>query len=248
MNIAIVDDLKEEREKLQNCLDKYAQEKRLECDLHMFESADELLAGYRPLRYTIIFLDIFMPGRTGIEAAHEIRTVDNDTILIFLTDSMDYMPEAFNCHAYDYIKKPAMQDKIDSLMDEILAKAKSDEKSFNFISDHDNITIPYSEIIAICSSGHYLEITEKGGNTYKTRLTFQQASQELESESRFLQINRGILVNMDYVLGFNDGMCELDGDITMPANVRNSRGIENIWHNYLFTKMRNNTMERSTRR
>lgn len=246
MNIAIVDDLEEEREKLKKCLDTYAQEKRLECNIRMFTSADEFMAGYRPLLYTIVFLDIYMPGRTGIEAAQEIRTMDNDTILIFLTESMDYMPEAFNCHAYDYIQKPAQQDKISKIMDELMSKNRSDERSFSFISDRENYDIPYADIVAICSSGHYLEITDKKGKTYKTRITFQQVSEELENEPRFLLVNRGILVNMDFIQKFQDGMCQLEGGIMMPANVRNSKSIEDIWHNYLFTKIRNRSMERSS--
>lgn len=71
-------------------------------------------------------------------------------------------------------------------------------------------------------------------------------SEELENEPRFLLVNRGILVNMDFIQKFQDGMCQLEGGIMMPANVRNSKSIEDIWHNYLFTKIRNRSMERSS--
>lgn len=248
MNVAIVDDLQSEREKLKACLDEYIQSSRIHCNIRVFKSADELLENYRPLQYTIIFLDIYMPGKDGIEAANEIRHIDSDTILIFLTDSMEHMPEAFNCHAYDYIQKPAEPERIRRIMDEITKSQTRAEKELTFISDRESISLPYKDIVALCSAGHYLEISDRNGNTYTTRMTFATVSSEFENENRFLLINRGILVNMDYILNFNNGMCHLEGNISMPANVRNSKNIEEIWHNYLFSKLRRKSMERSINR
>ena len=248
MNIAIVDDLQEEREKLKACLDEYIQTSRIHCNVRVCKNAEELMEGYRPLLYTIIFLDIYMPGMSGIEAAEKIRETDSDTILIFLTDSMEHMPEAFNCHAYDYIQKPADPERIRKIMDEITRKQSRAEKALSFISDRESYSIPYKDIVALCSAGHYLEISDRNGNTYTTRMTFAGISKEFEHESRFLLINRGILVNMDYILGFGDGMCQLEGNLSMPANVRNSKNIEEIWHNYLFSKLRRKSMERSINR
>ncbi len=248
MNIAVVDDLESEREKLKACLEEYIQSSRIHCHVRVFENADELLENYKPLLYTVIFLDIYMPGRNGIEAANEIRAVDSDTILVFLTDSMEHMPEAFNCHAYDYIQKPAKPERIKKIMDEITRSQTRADKELTFICDRESYSLPYKDIVALCSAGHYLEISDKNGNTYTTRMTFATVSKEFESENRFLLINRGILVNMDYILNFGNGMCHLEGNISMPSNVRNSKNIEEIWHNYLFSKLRRKSMERSINR
>ena len=69
MNIAIVEDMHVDAEILRAQLLAYASQKRLRMDIHCFSSAEELLAEYHPLKYTVVFLDIFMNGMNGVEAA-----------------------------------------------------------------------------------------------------------------------------------------------------------------------------------
>lgn len=247
MNIAIVDDVEAERDRLKACLEQYAETNSLRYDIRMFEDAEKLLEDYHPFQYSVIFLDIYMPGMSGTDAAEIIRKDDTDTVLVFLTESMDHMPEAFSLHAYDYIKKPADIERITKLMNDIMKQNAESKKALTFVYDRDNMSIPFSDIVALCSSGHYLDITDKNGKVYTTRMTFANAESKLKGEKRFLLINRGILVNMDYIQGFKDGSCQLNGNISMPANVRNAKNIEEIWHNYLFSKIRNKSMERSAR-
>lgn len=247
MNIAIVDDVKEERDRLKSCLEQYAEENSLRYDIRMFENAEELIKNYHPLQYSVIFFDIYMPGMSGTDAAEIIRKDDTDTVLVFLTESMDHMPEAFSLHAYDYIRKPADIDRITKLMNDIMRQNAESKKALTFIYDRDNMSIPFTDIVALCSSGHYLDITDKTGKVYTTRMTFANAEMKLKGETRFLLINRGITVNMDYIQEFKGGSCLLKGGISMPANVRNAKSIEETWHNYLFSKIRNKSMERSAR-
>ncbi len=45
-----------------------------------FISAEPLLDDYRPLQFTLIFMDIYMNGITGVEAVKKIREIDNETL------------------------------------------------------------------------------------------------------------------------------------------------------------------------
>ena len=84
MNIALVDDLAAELDRMEGILDEYATSNGLQIDIQRFASAEELLDVYRPYQYTVVFLDIYMDGATGVEAAQRIRQVDADTIIVFL--------------------------------------------------------------------------------------------------------------------------------------------------------------------
>lgn len=154
--------------------------------------------------------------------------MDSDTLLIFLTTSTEHMPDAFRCHAFDYIPKSAGSDHIFRVMDDILKKITVSVPRLTFSSDRKNYSIPYKDIVAIRTSDHYLEITEKNGNTYRPRMTFSSVSTQLASDSRFLQIIRGVLVNMDYIIHFKNGSCYLKGNIQLPINIRNKQKIEQI--------------------
>lgn len=54
----------------------------------------------------IVFLDVEMPGKTGVEAARVIQDMDPTIILIFATAHDQYMGDAFEVYAFDYLVKP----------------------------------------------------------------------------------------------------------------------------------------------
>ena len=58
------------------------------------------------LRPQIVFLDVEMPGKTGVEAARIIQDMDPSIILIFATAHDQYMGDAFEVYAFDYLVKP----------------------------------------------------------------------------------------------------------------------------------------------
>nr|MDD6335507.1 LytTR family DNA-binding domain-containing protein [bacterium] len=63
----------------------------------------ELFEQFRP---QVVFLDVEMPGISGVECARYIQDVCPQTVLIFATAHEGYMREAFEVYAFDYLLKP----------------------------------------------------------------------------------------------------------------------------------------------
>ena len=61
MNIAIVDDMPRELSRISQILNEYVEEHSISIDINTFQSGEELLKVYRPLQYTLIFMDIYIP-------------------------------------------------------------------------------------------------------------------------------------------------------------------------------------------
>lgn len=72
------------------------------------EAADglECIRLVEQLRPQIVFLDVEMPGKTGVEAARIIQDMNPGIILIFATAHDEYMGDAFEVYAFDYLVKP----------------------------------------------------------------------------------------------------------------------------------------------
>lgn len=66
----------------------------------------ELLEMVETLHPQIVFLDVEMPGKTGVEAARVIQDMDPSIIMIFATAHDQYMGDAFEVYAFDYLIKP----------------------------------------------------------------------------------------------------------------------------------------------
>ena len=82
--IDVVEDEEECSKMLTGYLRRYCAEEGMEADIRIFSSADSFLKDYAG-GADIIFMDICMEGTDGMTAAHKLRTIDNEVMLIFVT-------------------------------------------------------------------------------------------------------------------------------------------------------------------
>ena len=80
------------------------------------KAALELVERYKP---QVCFLDVEMPGMTGLECAKAIQDTDPRTIIIFATAHDDYMAQAFEVYAFDYMVKPFKVERVMKTLERI---------------------------------------------------------------------------------------------------------------------------------
>ena len=73
MRIAIVDDLETERALLKTRLERQLSLRGAEAEILEFDSGESFLAAQKERRFTAAFLDIYMEGLSGMDAASELR-------------------------------------------------------------------------------------------------------------------------------------------------------------------------------
>lgn len=234
MRIAIVDDVSSETDNMKNILQQVAEKKCMNFDISCFESGEAFLKAFENSSFDIIFMDIYMNGISGVETAKEIRRKDHNCLLVFLTSSMEHMPEAFSCHAFEYIQKPVNEERVIKVMNDALDILPAKTQYIEFNSNRRTVRLLYSDFVAVVSADHYLNITDSDNNVYKIRQTFSEFIRVLENDSRFLQINKGIIVNMDYIVSIEDNTCTLENGQTLPLKVRDGLKIREIWYQYGF--------------
>ena len=238
MNIAIVDDMQPDREKLENALMEYSAIHQLELEVRSFSGAEEFLSDYRQYQYTVLFLDIFMDGMTGIEAAQKVREIDDDVLLVFLTTSEEHRAEAFQCYASAYLIKSGDDEAVFRTMDHLFhLHTDREEKRFSFTSEKKDYKLRYADIVSLQSDGNYILITDLNGNSYRSRMQLSDAEKVLSQDSRFQPIIRGVIVNLDHVLQITNNTCRLRGNASYPVSALKSKALQQIWHNYNFEKL-----------
>ena len=109
--IAVVDDLERDRAWLAEKLADYMARERLEYELTAFASGEAFSAALEQgQRFNLVFMDIYMDGITGIEAAQTLRARDMDCKLVFLTTSEDFMRQGFSLNSAHYLIKPVKDE------------------------------------------------------------------------------------------------------------------------------------------
>jgi len=90
MRIAICDDNVIHRDSLKSILTACSS---LPEDTEIFEFSDgeSLLDEHKREKHDVLFLDIEMEGMSGLETGHEIRSIDRNVIIIYLTSHEQYV-------------------------------------------------------------------------------------------------------------------------------------------------------------
>lgn len=95
---------------------------------------EELLELYRQYRPEIVIMDIEMPGATGVECARVIQDTNPKTVLIFATAHEQYMKDAFEVYAFDFLLKPFKLDRALKTLSLVREKLRPEEEPSGLLS------------------------------------------------------------------------------------------------------------------
>lgn len=79
------------------------------------EAVEKILAN----RPDVLFLDIQMPGTSGVKLADTLRNLKNPPAVVFVTAFSEYAAEAFELDAVDYVLKPVEEERLDKSLDKL---------------------------------------------------------------------------------------------------------------------------------
>lgn len=232
MHIAIVDDDPTLRITLRHFLHKWHTEKNLPLEMLEFNNGDDFLVSCETNEYDIVFMDIFMDKKDGIETASEMRAIHKETILIFLTSSADHMPDAFSVHAYGYLIKPLIPEKLYKILDDVQSILHKDEPTIEITLGKVDVTLKYSDILYINSDSNYCII--HCPDPCKSRGPFSVLCEPLLDSPDFCVINRGIIVNLSHVKEMDTTDCIMDNGDILPLNTKKASAIRTQFTSYKF--------------
>jgi len=201
IKIAFCDDELSVLNELRVLLDQYRVEHNQEIDYSAFQSPLELLAEVeKGARYDILFLDVLMPGETGIDAAAEIRKHDNNVKIIFLTSSPEYAVQSYAVGAYFYQLKPIWQESFFRLMDSVIASCEKERSESLILRCKTGITRIELRQLEYCEVIHrtlFMHLTS--GKVLESSGSMDELSKQLEPYGCFLRPHRSYLINLDHV-------------------------------------------------
>lgn len=188
--------------------------------------------------YDLVFLDIFIGESNGISIAKQLRRNDPNCLIVFLTSSRDFMPEAFSCHAFEYIIKPYTIKRIEQVMSDVF-KTKKDLEEYITLDLADGHEVFYvSNIISVTTEGHYLIIKMINNDSIKCRITIKEFMRIAANFSSLLEINRGIIININHISTLSDDSCTMSDMCTYPIMVKKHNEIKRTIQNYRFKMLR----------
>lgn len=240
MQIAVVDDLEPDRSELCGLLTRYFTQRCLQAELCTFSSAEALLAVPEPEQFSIIFLDIYMAHISGMEAARVLQEKAPSCRIIFCTTSHEHAVESYTVHAAYYLTKPLDYSRLCLALDASCAGLLEDSLYITVHLQNVEARVLLRDILfADCSRERTrLHLSDR------LLLPDERVSDvlgALNSDGRFLQCNRNIVVNMNWVAKVLDGDFLLKNGETVPIRQRGRSIVKKDYLSYSLKSLRKGT-------
>ncbi len=217
--IALVDDLEEDSTRLRGAINRWFEaHPEHSCRLYVYQSAEAMLEAQPHV--VMAFLDIRMDGLSGIELARRLRNLDEKILLVFLSTSREYAFDAFPIHPFDYLDKPCRQEDVSRVMNEALRLMTTVDPTVVIRVARAEHEIPMRRIVSVVASGHNVDVTLVKGAKLRSIMTFSELEAMLSKNEAFLPCNRGVLINMDHVIGVRDDMFLMQDGSSFPLRSR----------------------------
>ena len=210
------------RAEIRNVLNRHG----MEAVIHIFQDAEaipqQLLSSC-----DIFFLDIDFCGKnyTGIDIARKIRKAQQDAIVVFVTNFIEYAPEGYEVQAFRYLLKSDIHKKLERCLIQTIEKLKTDQETVQIHISGEVLTLPLTDILYIESRGHLAVIyVMKQASKVPKSYSFYSSLSNLERElspKGFLRIHKSYLVNMRRVTKYQCTEAVLDNGLTLKVSEKN---------------------------
>jgi DNA-binding LytR/AlgR family response regulator len=164
-------------------------------------SAKEALALAENVRYDVVFLDVEMPGMTGLEAARLVLDRNETPAVVFVTAHERYAVDAFAVEAFDYLVKPIDPERLARVVERLTQARRREappvEKIPVVSAGGAKTLLDYDAVHWIEADGDYSRV-HTYDRAYLATASLRELEQTLPS-ARFARIHRSHLVNLGKV-------------------------------------------------
>lgn len=202
MNIILVEDEEKQQKVLAQYLHQFLSEKNIQYQNQYFYDGESFLKNYHDGMADLIFMDIEL-GKdklNGMSVSKKLREIDDEVVLIFVTNMANFAIEGYSVNALDFIVKPVLYDPFRMKMERALKvlSTKLDLKNVLIQVENSSKQIIASDVMYVEVNNHDLFYHTSNGEEYKVRASLKSAMKTLESLP-FCQCNSCYLVNLRYV-------------------------------------------------
>ncbi|MCC8038986.1 MAG: LytTR family DNA-binding domain-containing protein [Bacteroidales bacterium] len=199
--------------------------------LGQFNSAEAAMSFLETNEADLIFLDINMPGLSGMELAHCLR---ENALVIFTTAYSEFAAESYEVNAIDYLIKPLEPTRFNRAVlkalefNRLLSEKKSEQvigpinagaEGMFITADRRHYRVKFSDILYIQGLKDYV-VVQTSTNRLMTHMNLSTISKSLPT-SRFQRVSKSYIVNVDRIDSFdNNDIYLADNVIPIGASYR----------------------------
>lgn len=200
MRIAICDEDEQELARLSGEIAKYQSSRGVSIDCHSYCNITDFLCELEGGEYDLVLIDALMSEGGGAQAARELRELDKNVEIIFISASSEFAVESYSVRAYYYLLKPVDENSLFPLLDSVESKLfVQGEQGFVLKSRKGVVRVAFSRL-------EYVEVIDKtvsfhleDGVVHEITAALADFEKKLLDRPEFIKTHRAYLVNLSYV-------------------------------------------------
>lgn len=187
-------------------------------EYEIFTSGDDLIhyMEQENVTFNILFMDIEMPGRNGIETSAYVREKDKYALIIFITDHKEYVYEVFDVLPFRFLIKPVTREALNLVMKKAFEHFNLTKQVFFFKQNKTQLQVAFDEIIYFEGNLRKVRLVTTGGE-YDFYGKISEVVKKLDG-NLFLQIHNSYIVNMDQIRKISESVVLLKSGTTLPIS------------------------------
>ena len=218
ISIAILDDSETDLNQIELLVCTYFNRRKVTYNIKKYVKFEILMMDIHENKYfDLFFLDMAIPGSTGIQVAKQIRQKYQDPIIVYITNYLEYAVDGYEVNAIRYIPKSMLKERLNPTLDLILCKIEQlDQRAYIIKYDGTIEKILYRNIFYIRKEGKYSVFYYRNGQS-KIRKTLQELYKELDPKN-FIYIDKSCIVNIIHILSCGQGEVKMRDQMCLPIS------------------------------
>ena len=215
INVAIVDDDVRSVDRIKEYLAQYESESGKFFNITSYSDGDHIVCQYDH-QFDIIFMDVEMKFMDGMSAAEEIRKIDSEVVIIFITNMAQYAIRGYAVQALDYLLKPVSYFAFAQCLNKALARRDNrGTRSVVLNIKGGTARVDLKDIYFIETQGHNV-ICHVVNGEYRLLSTMREVEDQL-ADFHFFRINKSYLINLAHAENFQGDEVKL-GKYSLPVS------------------------------
>lgn len=217
IRIAICDDEQPMVDALKKRFDDFFKNDNMEYEINLYTNGNQLLEDNNKNPYDVLFLDIDMPQIDGIKVAKNIRNVNSNMIIIFVTNKENLVFQSIKYSPFRFIRKDNLDEDIRELFFALKEKIILDNIQYEVIINGKIKFLTVSKIVYFESFRHNIIAHYFDATTYNIKESLSNLSDKF-GKYGFIRVHKSYLVNYRNIYVINSNNLKLDTNENIPIS------------------------------
>lgn len=215
--ITICDDEEIIAQKMKQIIKREAKKLNVPIVIEMYANGGEFLSQYQMKEKELIFMDIDMPIKSGIEVIRQLEKAERNRNVVLITSYDNLALESLSCAPFQIIRKMSMDSDIPLAIERYLKEWERQRPVLEFKGKGRAYRLESGDILYMEKYKHYVIVHQKKGEDIKIRGNMQDLESELSARG-FVRVHTGYLVNLQHCYSLEEKEVVLREGLRIPIS------------------------------